>query len=331
MGSVTPFARRVSFREVKAEDERSLLLPKAPRAGKRLSSAPGPGPWLSLAGDADVGWPEKHPGAWDLPPPPRHSLEPCGSCVKYLAAFWNLVFSGLGLLLLAFGVWGLLDKESLGSERVAHLGSDPMLFCVLLGLAVSTVSLAGCLGALCENPCLLKFFTGGVVAFVLLETLGGLVLYSQRHQVRGSLLLAVQRYQDDPDLRFLMDELQAGLQCCGVETYRDWARNLYFNCSSPGVQACGVPASCCLHPRENGTITNSQCGFGALGLQEFQAQSLVYLGGCLPELSRWLRGHRGALSACVVLLVLLEVGSLLLVAKLLAELALVRAQPRGAW
>uniref|UniRef100_A0A8C4VZD8 Tetraspanin-10 n=1 Tax=Gopherus evgoodei TaxID=1825980 RepID=A0A8C4VZD8_9SAUR len=234
-----------------------------------------------------------------------HSLDFCSYCIKYLTFLWNLLFSVLGLLILAFGIWGLLAKESLVSERIAHLGSDPMLFFVLVGLAVSTVSLAGCVGALYENTCLLKFFTGG----------------------------AVLRYQDDPDLRFIMDEIQMGLQCCGAESYQDWQMNIYFNCSSPGVQACGVPASCCLNPLENGTITNSQCGFGALGMEEFEAQSIISLGGCVPQLSRWLRGHRGVLSAYFVFLILLEVGGFLLATKLLADLAFVRApgwQP-GPW
>jgi hypothetical protein len=35
------------------------------------------------------------------------------------------------------------------------------------------------------------------------------------------------------------------LYCCGVEFYQDWELNMYFNCSSPGIEACGVPSSCC--------------------------------------------------------------------------------------
>ncbi|KAH1182954.1 tetraspanin-10 [Mauremys mutica] len=335
---VTPFATRFSFKKVKVEeDERSPLLPQTRRLGKLLSSPNLPGPLFSAAGDPGAGLPEKQPGKWDLLLPPSHSLDFCSYCIKYLTFLWNLLFSVLGLLILAFGIWGLLAKESLVRERIAHLGSDPMLFFVLVGLAVSTVSLAGCVGALYENTCLLKFFTGGVITFVILEILGGLVLYSLRHQLQGSLrntmLGAVLRYQDDPDLRFIMDEIQMGLQCCGAESYQDWQMNMYFNCSSPGVQACGVPASCCLNPLENGTITNSQCGFGALGMKEFEAQSIISLGGCVPQLSRWLRGHRGVLSAYFVFLILVEVGGFLLATKLLADLAFVRArgwQP-GPW
>ncbi|XP_074870797.1 tetraspanin-10 [Carettochelys insculpta] len=337
--AAAPFVPRFASPKGKAgEDERSLLLPKPCRPGKQLSSPRAPGPLVSPPGDPAVGLPEKHPGKWDLLWPPSPSLDSCSYCIKYLTFFWNLLFSGLGLLLLAIGIWGLLDKEALVSERLAHLGSDPMLLFVLVGLAASTVSLAGCMGALWESTCLLKFFTGGVITFVVVEIVGGLALYSLRHQIQGSLhntlLGAVQRYQDDPDLRFIMDEIQRGLQCCGVESYRDWARNLYFNCSSPGVQACGVPASCCLHPLENGSSPNSQCGFGALGMGEFLAQNSVYLGGCVPQLSRWFHDHRGELSAYLVFLILVEVGGLLLATKLLADLAFVRTrlgwQP-GAW
>ena len=35
------------------------------------------------------------------------------------------------------------------------------------------------------------------------------------------------------------------LHCCGLKDYMDWERNIYFNCSSPGVEKCGVPFSCC--------------------------------------------------------------------------------------
>jgi len=27
----------------------------------------------------------------------------------------------------------------------------------------------------------------------------------------------------------------------------DWSKNEYFNCSSPSVERCGVPFSCCIN------------------------------------------------------------------------------------
>lgn len=38
-------------------------------------------------------------------------------------------------------------------------------------------------------------------------------------------------------------------QCCGLssEGYIDWSKNEYFNCTSPSVEKCGVPYSCCIN------------------------------------------------------------------------------------
>uniref|UniRef100_A0A672USL0 Tetraspanin 10 n=1 Tax=Strigops habroptila TaxID=2489341 RepID=A0A672USL0_STRHB len=182
------------------------------------------------------------------------------------AFLWNLLFLLLGLLALATGVWGLLAKGSLAGERFVPLGSDPMLLFVLAGLGASAVSLAGCLGALRSSPCLLRFFVGAVL--------------------------------DEPDLRFLVDEVQRSLRCCGLGSYRDWEANPYFNCSAPGAQACSVPASCCLDPWQNGTVANALCAAGALRLGDVVAGTVVYVGGCVAQLSAWLRGQAGAISLC---------------------------------
>ncbi|NWV06493.1 TSN10 protein, partial [Ptilonorhynchus violaceus] len=233
---------------------------------------------------------EQDPGVW-YPVPPK--LSPFSHCVRYLAFLWNLLFLLLGLLVLAVGIWGLLAKGSPpGGERRVPLGSDPMLLFVLVGLGASAVSLAGCLGACRASPCLLRFFLGAVLAFGGLEVLGGLLLLLARRWLRDGLrdllLLCLLRYQEDPDLQFLVDEVQRSLQCCGLESYRDWESNPYFNCSAPGVQACGVPASCCQDPLENGSVPNAQCGFGVLGLGAAAAGAVVHPGGCEAALGAWL-------------------------------------------
>lgn len=92
------------------------------------------------------------------------------------------------------------------------------------------------------------------------------------------------------------------------------------------MQACGVPASCCLNPLENGTILNSQCGFGTLGMEEFAVQSAIYLGGCVPQLNRWLNSHAGAIGFSAVVLIVIEIGSLFLAMRLLAGIASARTQ-----
>ncbi|NWH68099.1 TSN10 protein, partial [Geococcyx californianus] len=275
----------------------------------------------SLVGESGLPTAEQDTGTW-YPIPNKPST--FNQCVRYLAFFWNLLFLLLGLLALAVGVWGLLAKGSLGGDRLAPLGADPMLLFVLVGLGASAVSLAGCLGALRSSPCLLRFFVGAVLAFAGLEVLGGLLLLAVRHRLRDALrdalLLCLLRYQDEPDLQFLVDEVQRNLQCCGLGSYRDWETNPYFNCSAPGVQACSVPASCCLDPWQNGTVTNTQCAFGALRLGDVAASGVVHLGGCVAQLSAWLRGQVGGILASAAVLVLIEATGVLMALKILGDI-----------
>lgn len=40
------------------------------------------------------------------------------------------------------------------------------------------------------------------------------------------------------------------VKCCGIKDYRDWNKNIYFNCTkeNPSGLRCGVPYSCCIEP-----------------------------------------------------------------------------------
>uniref|UniRef100_A0A4W4HF37 Tetraspanin-10 n=1 Tax=Electrophorus electricus TaxID=8005 RepID=A0A4W4HF37_ELEEL len=231
----------------------------------------------------------------------RHH-QPCGpsDCLlKYVLVTTNLLFWALGLCVLGLGLWGLLEKESLTQERLESLGTDPMLTLATSGLALTLLCLVGCAGALRENSCLMRTF------------------YWITGVLRAAMLGAVARYQDDTDLRFIIDEIQVGLQCCGAENYQDWEINSYFNCTAPGMWACSVPPSCCVDPLENGSVWNSQCGAGARRLDELTAHRVVFLGGCLGAVSRWIEHHSGLIGTVAITLLALQILMLLFTASLL--------------
>ncbi|KAM9783607.1 tetraspanin-10 [Syngnathus typhle] len=240
--------------------------------------------------------------------------------LKYLLVLSNLTFSVLGLLILALGLWGLISKESFAQEKIGSVGTDPMLPLVTLGFLLALLCLTGCMGALRENSFLLKLFSGLVLAVITAQVLAVIVVYSAQREItnvlRSAALAAIARYQDDPDLRFIVDEIQSNLQCCGVDTYRDWEVNIYYNCSAPGVLACGVPATCCVDPLENGTVWNSQCGLDTQALDEFSAQSLIFLGGCLGNILWWLEQHRGLIWTVVLVLLGVQMLTLFATARL---------------
>ncbi|KAG8446484.1 hypothetical protein GDO86_014079 [Hymenochirus boettgeri] len=142
--------------------------------------------------------------------------------IKYFMFFSNFLFLLLGFALFGFGVWGLLDKQSLISERIGYLSTDPMLSFILIGLIVSALSVSGCLGFIRENTCLLRFFSLGIITVMAMQVLSAIIILSFREQitnsVKSSMLVALSRYQDDSDLKFIMDEIQLGMECCGVQS-----------------------------------------------------------------------------------------------------------------
>uniref|UniRef100_A0A3P8R501 Tetraspanin n=1 Tax=Astatotilapia calliptera TaxID=8154 RepID=A0A3P8R501_ASTCA len=229
--------------------------------------------------------------------------------LKYFLIICNLLFTVLGLLLLALGVWGLISKESFAQEKISSIGTDPMLVVLSVGFLLTVLCLSGCVGALRENRCLLKLFSATVLVLITAQVIIAIVAHTLQDQIEGNLrsgmLVAIARYQDDLDLRFITDEIQSNLQCCGADNYRDWEINIYYNCSAPGVLACGVPATCCVDPLENGTVWNSH---------------VIFLGGCLGEISRWIKQHEGLIGIIVTVVFGVQILILFITIRLLERI-----------
>ncbi|XP_074552477.1 tetraspanin-10 [Halichoeres trimaculatus] len=252
---------------------------------------------------------------------PRYGYTFIDYFLKYALFLCNLLFTVLGLMVLGVGMWGLVSKESFAQEKIGSIGSDPMLLIVAMGLLLTLLCLSGCVGAIRENCTLLRVFSAAVLVLITAQVLATIVAYSLQDQIgnylQSGMITAMVRYQDDLDLRFIMDEIQSNLQCCGADDYRDWEINLYYNCSAPGILACGVPATCCVDPLENGTVWNSQCGVGAQLLDEFTAQSVIFLGGCLGGISRWIELHMGLIGTVAIAVLGIQIMTLFITTRLL--------------
>ncbi|GAA6218228.1 tetraspanin-10-like [Lates japonicus] len=255
---------------------------------------------------------------------PNYSYSLMDYFLKYFLFLCNLVFTVLGLVVLGLGMWGLISKESFAQEKISSIGTDPMLILVTLGFVLTVLCLSGCVGALRENCCLLKLFSAAVLVLITGQVLAAILAYGLQDQIggylRSGMLAAMARYQDDLDLRFITDEIQSNLQCCGADNYRDWEVNIYYNCSAPGVLACGVPATCCVDPLENGTVWNSQCGVGAQQLDEFTAQSVIFLGGCLGGISRWIEQHEGLIGTVSIVVLGVQIVILFITTRLMESI-----------
>lgn len=220
-------------------------------------------------------------------------------CVKYMIFVLNFIFWLVGGLTIAVGMYAFIDKwQATGLIKLNTIYDvvvNVSLLITLLGAVVFIVSFAGCVGALRENTCLLKFYSlcllilfliemgGAVCSFVFPRSLHGFIESSFTEHV-------VHAYRDDSDLQNFIDFAQRDFHCCGLTSdgYMDWSKNEYFNCSSPSVERCGVPFSCCINATDiSSGLVNIMCGYGVQNYPVAEASKRVWTSGCIEIVRLW--------------------------------------------
>jgi len=228
--------------------------------------------------------------------------------VKYTMFIFNFLFWLLGALLLGIGCYAVWDKWSSGEgfrlENVYDIIFNLAFLLIIIGFIVSFVSFTGCIGALRENMCLLKFYSFCLLMFFLLELALAALGFIFPHKITGFLegTLSeelIQNYRDDLDFQNLIDLVQKDFECCGISSdgFKDWSKNPYFNCTkrredNPSVERCGVPFSCCLENVQTGfsgddNLVNIMCGFGVQTLSDEEIDKKIHRQGCIPRLQQY--------------------------------------------
>merc|ERR1712186_84670 len=86
---------------------------------------------------------------------------------------FNFLFWLMGVLLLGIGTYAVIDKWASGEgfrmENVYDIIFNLAFLLIICGGVISIVSFAGCIGALRENMCLLKFYSFCLLIFFLAE------------------------------------------------------------------------------------------------------------------------------------------------------------------
>lgn len=220
-------------------------------------------------------------------------------CVKYLIFMLNFIFWLFAGLLIGIGMYTFVYKWQLTGlvklENVFDFILNISLVMVVMGAVVFIVSFAGCLGALRENTCLLKFYSLLLLIFFLLEMGIAIFGFIFPHTMQSLLEenftdKIIHNYRDDPDLQNFIDFAQQEFRCCGLsaEGYMDWSKNEYFNCSSPSVERCGVPFSCCINATDiSSRLVNIMCGYGVQTLSVAEASKKVWSSGCIEIVRSW--------------------------------------------
>eukprot|EP00794_Sanderia_malayensis_P012956 gene12956-14286_t len=235
-------------------------------------------------------------------------------CVKYLLFFFNVFFWLIGGVTLGVGAWARLEnsKTQTNVNQFANWDMDPALLLIAVGFIMFLLGFCGCIGALRENIVLLKFFSIALGIIFFLQLAAGCIGFIFRNKIQRMVTKKLEKtivnYRENDDLQNLIDYTQATFKCCGLKSYDDWEMNIYFNCSTPGSEACGVPYSCC-----NTDKLNSMCGFGVrrANVHPSTRRSKIYDRGCIEGVTSWFKEHLiiiGVVGIGVGLLQILGIG-----------------------
>ena len=176
---------------------------------------------------------------------------------KFFGWLFNLLVVIIGALLLAAGIYATTETSKIfliciynniisnplyincilgafSSElSVTSIITQPAIMFIVLGSFLVVIGLIGVVGTLREIRVLLWIYVGIVGLILGLEiALVGYLAYSftqNKDEFRGQVDIAfrplIEKYRDDDDLRALVDLLQEGLACCGVNSYNIWENN----------------------------------------------------------------------------------------------------------
>ncbi|KAL3876935.1 hypothetical protein ACJMK2_034715 [Sinanodonta woodiana] len=232
--------------------------------------------------------------------------------VKYLMFGFNVLFWLIGMAICAIGLWAWTEKDMFTNiGKITQIPMDPALLFIIVGFLMFVIGFAGCIGALRENTALLLFFCifVGLIFFVeLVMGILGFVYKEWVHQeIKSQVRKMIVNYREDPDFQNLVDWIQRDwLYCCGDDSFRSWEYNIYFNCSSPGREACGVPFSCC--KPNNKPIINTHCGHDMMK-EDFESARAVkiYTIGCIPAGEKWFEANLIPVASVAVGIAVLQI------------------------
>ncbi|XP_053558870.1 tetraspanin-33-like isoform X1 [Bombina bombina] len=229
--------------------------------------------------------------------------------VKYSLFVSCYIFWVASGLMITVGIYAKLCKET---SPVDSLTTDPAIMLIVVGILMFTITFIGCMGALRDLHLLLKIFAWMLGIVLILQFVAAVLgfLFSGMVLQKATTVMsrAIAQYREDLDLQNFIDYIQKKFECCGVNSYQDWSKNIYFLCTAtnPSLEKCAVPYSCCI--REKGLkIINTMCGYETQNLKTWDAEEYINTEGCLEKIVNWGRGNLLLLGGLAMGLILLEI------------------------
>ncbi|XP_020498873.1 CD151 antigen [Labrus bergylta] len=211
--------------------------------------------------------------------------EACGTvCLKYLLFTFNFLFWLAGVVVMAVGVWTLVEKSDYISLLSSKTYAASAYILVLAGAIVMVTGVLGCCATFKERRRLLQVYFGLLLCIFLLEILAGVLAYIYYQQLNEELKqnlreTMTQKYQQIPheQITRAVDKLQQEFKCCGSNSSSDWADSVWIR--SRGANSRIVPDSCCKTQTE------------LCGRRDHPSNIYKVEGGCITKLEKFILDH----------------------------------------
>ncbi|XP_072944308.1 CD63 antigen-like [Epargyreus clarus] len=156
----------------------------------------------------------------------QNNLDVGMRCIKYMLLCITAIFVLTSALIISVGttIYAIYYDLSFFLDNQLFF---PATFIVAIGVSLLFVSLFGCIGALKESTCLVNIFAVILSLVLVLEIAAAITAYTLRAQVAdmldAKLRDALPYYYQNVEVRDGFDYIQCSLNCCGIDSYRDWS------------------------------------------------------------------------------------------------------------
>ncbi|KAJ8984374.1 hypothetical protein NQ317_003522 [Molorchus minor] len=220
----------------------------------------------------------------------RH-MDGCGNFMKYSLFIVNLIIFLGGVIVVALGIWTVVDKSFANDLLGTNLYAGAAYVLIATGLLVTLISCLGCLGSVKEVRCMLVIYFISLFLIFVTMLVGGILGYVFRGKVETTIRIGMEgslrEYGNYRPITEAWDETQTRLKCCGIDGPKDWELK--------------IPESCCKMIASGARIKCQTLG-------ETNNSFTIYGNGCLNATTTFVKDHAlvigtaGIVVSCIMIL-----------------------------
>lgn len=260
-------------------------------------------------------------------PKKDHSLE----FIKYFMFTYNLLIFMCGCVLLAVGIWMVVDRSFMATITGEPLYAVAAYIIIAGGALVFVFSFIGCYGAITENRVMLWIFFATTAVILVVLLLAGILALAFRAEIKEAIqetmtetltkYYGVDLFEDkNRAITYAWDRAQERLRCCGVrsEHWNVYQQSEWFRLYGPNTQKMltsedkkpYVPRSCCVMDRFHRYVSIDTCTKWDLGpprQPDGAINRALYYEGCFEAGKRYLLENSDIIAGLALSFMLIQI------------------------